>query len=230
MNGSVSFATDLEQCIRDQAAAVAASAADWGDRCRSLTNKMDMQVEVMHATAHKMFVVHGYTGAAWCTFYTTVMSELPYYRDWREHMLCPWFDGEDCLQDQLGKHGEEAEGVPQEWGRDKRKDGQFNRGEMRLGTRVMSCGLCGHLSRVLGTAAPFRATFPSGYHVARLQAHRESDAGVEGPDRCNPGDPLCQNWWNEWDMHTFGVWLARVSEPADVRSTGSHWAHTLPSR
>lgn len=210
-NASLRFAAALEQCIRDQAVTIAATAGQWGDRCMSPTSKMVLQVNAMHAVLAPMFAEHGYTGAAWCTFYTTVMRDEPFFRDWRDHMLCPWREDAACLHDPLGKHGDERLGVAQITGRDGRTvDGNFNRGETRLDTRVMSCGLCGHLERALGTGAAFRQPFPPAYYAPRLQAHRAVQSCAEG---------RCHGWWSEWDMHTFGAWLGQVTDPSDVRAT-----------
>ena len=176
------FAADLVSCIRTQAAHVAASAPEWADRCRSPTNKMDLQVDVMHATLGPMYAKHGYTGALWCTFYTTVMKEEPFFAGWRDHMLCPWQPKDECLEEQLGKHGDESLGVPLSSGND--RGGQpLWRGEANA--RVMSCGLCGHLARTLETRAPYKLPFPQEYNTPRLRAHRSIDNDGNG-------------WWNEW--------------------------------
>ena len=74
---NAAFVTKLEQCIRHNAASIAASAMDWSDRCQSISNKMDSQVARMRETLDPIFHEFGYSGALWCAFYTAKMNDYP---------------------------------------------------------------------------------------------------------------------------------------------------------
>ena len=71
---SAGFAADLEQCIREHAAAAAASFPNWGDSCMQPTEKIDRQAIVYEETLKDTRSKYGYTGALWCAFYSLRMT------------------------------------------------------------------------------------------------------------------------------------------------------------
>lgn len=191
---SVLFAETLEQCIRDHAAAAAASHAEWANSCMPPTEKIDRQAMVYEETLVGIRDQYGYPAALWCAFYSMRMTGQEYdpndtqpnnpnYGDWYRSFLCPW-DVETCADDDLGLFGDEWKGVPVE--------GAPNQNALYLTTppdpyvtdepdrRTMSCGLCGHLRRKLGDP-PFTI------------------------------EPVTVNealYTSNWDFHPFGAWLA----------------------
>jgi len=186
--GDQGFADDLVKCIRNAAKEHAHSFPDWGNGCDPETFKVDRQAKVLKGTLAEISEKHGYTGALWCTFYSTRMTGAeynpgdpmpnnPHYSEWYEKLLCPW-DLNFCGHEELGVHGDERQGVPVGWSNMALP--QYN-GEDR---RTMSCGLCGYLHRKLGPAPLW-------------------------VDRTEPvGAKHIELWGNNWDMHPFGAWLA----------------------
>ena len=206
----LAFADALVQCIRNAAAEAAASLPHWGDACMPPTQKIDLQAAVLDRTLASIHDAYGYTGALWCAFYSVRMTGAefdpndtqpnnPNIFDWYDTLLCPWDvdaevtqkhggEGAPCGDEELGRHGNEWEGVPAGWAQ--RQNAQYLVSPVDLyvqdepDRKTMSCGLCGHLKRQLGPP-PFT---------------------VEPPAVTDPGreDMYTANM----DFHPFGAWLA----------------------
>jgi hypothetical protein len=113
----------------------------------------------------------------------------PNFGDWYRTLLCPWDFDDECMDHQLGRFGDESRGA--------RVEEAPNQNAQYLTTpldpyvtdepdrRTMSCGLCGHLQRKLGTPPFIIDPAPlTGKHA---------------------GSTL---FTANWDFHPFGAWLA----------------------
>lgn len=193
------FTQDLSMCIRNLAGEVAATALQWGDRCRGTADKMALQLVVLERVLDPMADAHGYVGALWCAFYTVRMRDLPWYSGWRED-LCPYREEQLACScnESLGARWPEASGVERSQRSARGDDG----GIRALGTRrVMSCALCARLYAEFGpppysTVAP---ASPASVHSAREQIELDR---IERMRVVSPDNP----WWHGWDLHTFGMW------------------------
>ncbi|KAL1507404.1 hypothetical protein AB1Y20_008246 [Prymnesium parvum] len=192
------FADALVQCIRSHAEEAAASLPRWGNSCLPPTEKVDLQAAIYDRTLARIRARYGYTGALWCAFYSVRMTGKEYdpndvqpnnpnFADWYRSLLCPW-DVEVCGDEPLGSHGEEWRGVPVEGA--PHQNAQYlttpadNYVQNEPDRRTMSCGLCGHLRRVLGKP-PFTMEPPA-----------------------IPPEEQPQLFTANWDFHPFGAWLA----------------------
>ena len=157
------------------------------------------QAKIYEKTLSPIRERYGYSAALWCSFYSVMMTgkyskfkvgdtqpNNPNFKDWYASLLCPW-EVEKCGKEPLGMHGDEWKGMPVE--------GATNQNKQYITTptdpyvqnepdrRTMSCGLCGHLKRVLG----------------------------DPPYMLEPtiNDPGNEHLYKEnWDFHPFGAWLA----------------------
>ncbi|KAL1508522.1 hypothetical protein AB1Y20_004622 [Prymnesium parvum] len=213
---SLEFANALEQCIRETAAAAAASHPSWANSCMPPTQKIDLQAAVLRRTLASIRERYGYSGALWCAFYSVRMTGLEYdpnsqqpnnpnIFDWYNTLVCP-YDVDECGDDELGKYGDEWEGVsvaehatnqnmqyvthpckvdkPVPAGLAMTWDEACQYINLEDQRRTMSCGLCGHLKRKVGKA-PFTITPPP------------------------PNDPGNEHLYTgNMDFHPFGAWLA----------------------
>ena len=210
------FADALEQCIRNTAAGVAAAFPTWANSCMPPTEKIDLQAALLSRTLASIRDSYGYPGALWCAFYSVRMTGKEYdpnsdqpnnpnFPDWYHTLLCP-YDLDTCGSDELGKHGNEWEGVsvaefatnqnaqyathPCKMDKSVSADSTLTWAEqckyvaLEENRRTMSCGLCGHLERKLGKA-PFMVAPPP------------------------VNDPANEHLYTaNMDFHPFGAWLA----------------------
>lgn len=208
------FVADLETCIRSNAHEIARTAMEWSDRCAPAKYLSDHAKHQLNAALEPIRQNHGYAAALWCAFYTAKMTDLPFYGQWRDKLLCPWPEDWNCRDEPLGKHGDEAKGVPAAWGPTMQGavDNDLNRGDPVDGLVAMSCGLCGHLERTFGKA-PFIevASYPSEYQTSSRLKRMRSEGWFAGH----------QGWWNEFDNHAFGAWVANdmAAHSRDVEET-----------
>jgi len=195
------FVADLETCIRSNAHEIARTAMEWSDRCAPPKYLADHAKHQLNAALEPIRQKHGYAAALWCAFFTAKMTDLPFYGQWRDKLLCPWPEDWNCKDEPIGKHGDEAKGVPAAWAPTMQGavDNDLNRGDPLDGLVAMSCGLCGHLERTFGKA-PYNevASYPSEYHTSSRLKRMRSEGLFAGH----------QGWWNEWDTHAFGAWVA----------------------
>ena len=114
----------------------------------------------------------------------------PNFPDWYQSLLCPW-NVDTCGHERLGQHGPEWRGVPV--GNAPNQNAQYlttppdKYVQDEPDRRTMSCGLCGHLKRRLGTPPMMEEPPPLTHEVPQRQR---------------------QLFTANWDFHPFGAWLA----------------------
>ena len=172
------LAHDLEQCVRATAATVADFSSVYTDHCLPPAEKTGLQAQKLQATLRDMRARHGYASALWCAFYAMPMPAWPYMDEWYHRLLCPW----EQHRGYCGLGGPNLLGGDEIHGEPAPGGGEQQKYWAQLLT--MSCGLCARLRGRLGPP-PYTAGRPI----------RNRDAGG-------------REWVNQWDLHSFGVWLA----------------------